>query len=234
MIEKPLDEKARLVLFNTLYFKSTWRDPFIHEMTYNQTFTTTEGKEKETAMMHQNKVYFDYLANDQVDGVILPYADSNLAFIALKSKSNTSIRDYCSSLTAEAISSLLNEKQESTYMNLTLPKFDITFDQILNDSLINMGLQTAFDEAKADFTDLGTTKQDGNLYIDLVRQKANIRLDEEGTEAAAATEVAMVEATSLDIEQPVNVTFDQPFLYMIMDMDNQIPLFIGIIDNPDA
>ena len=234
MIEKPLDEKARLVLFNTLYFKSTWRDPFIHEMTYDQTFTTTEGEEKETAMMHQNKVYFDYLANDQVDGVILPYSDSNLAFIALKSKSNTSIRDYCSRLTAEAISSLLNEKQESTYMNLTLPKFDITFDQILNDSLINMGLQTAFDEAKADFTDLGTTKQDGNLYIDLVRQKANIRLDEEGTEAAAATEVAMVGATSLDIEQPVNVTFDKPFLYMIMDMDNQIPLFIGIIDNPDA
>ena len=234
MIEKPLDEKARLVLFNTLYFKSTWRDPFIHEMTYDQPFTTTDGEEKKVAMMHQNRAYFDYLANDQVDGVILPYADSNLAFIALKSKSNTSIRDYCSSLTAEAISSLLNEKQESTYMNLTLPKFDITFDQILNDSLINMGLQTAFDEAKADFTDLGTTKQDGNLYIDLVRQKANIRLDEEGTEAAAATEVAMVEATSLDIEQPVNVTFDKPFLYMIMDMDNQIPLFIGIIDNPDA
>ena len=72
-------------------------------------------------------------------------------------------------------------------MNLTLPKFDITFDQILNDSLINMGLQTAFDEAKADFTDLGTTKQDGNLYIDLVRQKANIRLDEEGTEAVSYT-----------------------------------------------
>ena len=58
-------------------------------------------------------------------------------------------------------------------MNLTLPKFDITFDQILNDSLINMGLQTAFDEDNADFTDLGTTKQDGNLYIGLVRQKAN-------------------------------------------------------------
>ena len=97
-----------------------------------------------------------------------------------------------------------------------------------------MGLQTAFDEDNADFTDLGTNRQDGNLYIGLVRQKANIRLDEKGTEAAAATEVAMVEATSLDIEQPVNVTFDQPFLYMIMDMDNQIPLFIGIIDNPDA
>ena len=86
MIEKPLDEKARLVLFNTLYFKSTWRDPFIHEMTYDQPFTTTDGEEKKVAMMHQNRAYFDYLANDQVDGVILPYADSNLAFIALKSK----------------------------------------------------------------------------------------------------------------------------------------------------
>ena len=113
-------------------------------------------------------------------------------------------------------------------MNIDLPKFEITFDQILNDSLIELGLESAFDADKADLTGLGKADHDGNIYISLVRQKADIRLDEEGTEAAAATEIAMVEATSL------NMVFDHPFLYMIMDMDTQIPLFIGIIDNPNA
>lgn len=234
MIEQPFEDDARLVLFNTLYFKGTWRDPFIHEMTYEQPFTTSDGKSVNVSMMHQRKSYYDYLTNDYAEGVILPYADSNLSLVALSPREGTTVRELSNMLTSDMIVSLLDNRQESTYMNIDLPKFEITFDQILNDSLIELGLESAFDADKADLTGLGKADHDGNIYISLVRQKADIRLDEEGTEAAAATEIAMAEATSLDIEQPLNMVFDHPFLYMIMDMDTQIPLFIGIIDNPNA
>ncbi len=82
---------------------------------------------------------------------------------------------------------------------------------------------------------MGTTTAGGNLYIDLVFQKAKIIVDEEGTEAAAVTEVLIKEeCASIIDEEPINVYFDEPFLYMIMDMDKEVPLFIGIMDNPEV
>ncbi|MBQ5851791.1 MAG: serine proteinase inhibitor, partial [Lachnospiraceae bacterium] len=73
---------------------------------------------------------------------------------------------------------------------------------------------------------------DKKIYIDLVRQKSKIIVDEEGTEAAAVTEVIMTEGCALIEDKPIEVRFDRPFLYMIMDMDKNIPLFIGILDEP--
>lgn len=232
MIEKPMQDDTRLVLFNTLYFKGDWNSPFTHEATYEQPFTLADASTVDTAMMHQYESYFDYLENDALDGVLLPYADSSLAFVALKAKDDTPIRDALASLSEEGLADMIAKKQEGAYMDLTLPKFEITFERTLNDSLQALGLVSAFDADNADFTKLGTTQRGDNLYISLVYQKAKIIVDEEGTEAAAATEIAMAEATALIENQPKDVTFDKPFLYMIMDMDTQVPLFIGILDNP--
>ena len=95
-----------------------------------------------------------------------------------------------------------------------------------------MGLQDCFDEVKANFNQMGQTKTGYNLYISLVRQKAKIIVDEEGTEAAAATEIAMAEGCCLIVDEPYDIYFNEPFLYMIMDMDQNIPLFLGILDTP--
>ena len=234
MLDKPLEEETRLVLFNTLYFNGTWQSPFMNEMTYEQPFTTEAGESINVSMMHQNDCYYDYLNNDYAEGIILPYADGNLSLVALKPKDGMTVRELSNVLTSDMISDLIANKLENTYMYIALPKFEITFDKVLNDSLIELGLESAFDKEKANLTGLGTSEHGGNLYISLVRQKANIRLDEDGTEAAAATEIAKAEATSLMADEPLNMTFDHTFLYMIMDMDTEIPLFIGIIDNPNA
>ena len=118
-------------------------------------------------------------------------------------------------------------------INLKLPKFEVEFDKELNETLQNMGIKLAFDNEQADFTSIGFTDNGLPLYISLVRQKAVVKLDEEGTEAAAVTMVVMNECASTEsTEKPIEVFFDEPFLYMIMDMESRTPLFMGVMDDP--
>lgn len=235
MLTEPLDVQTKLALFNTVYFKAKWATPFEAHSTYKEDFVLENGEAVETEMMH-NSFKMDYIANDFTEGVILPYrnwqeGDGNYALVALKPKSvDSSIRDVYGKLTMETIANLIDSKQ-TRQVNLKLPKFEITFDIVLNDSLQNMGLNEAFDSSLADFTRLGTTKNENSLAISLVRQKAKIIVDEEGTEAAAATEVLMTECAAIVLEE-MDVFFNEPFFYMIMDMDKEIPLFFGILDNP--
>ncbi len=146
--------------------------------------------------------------------------------------SNGIREDVYNKLTAEVIKDLLANASTET-VNLKLPKFEITFDKVLNESLENMGIKNAFNAELADFSNIGTDKDGQNIYISLVRQKAKITVDEKGTEAAAATEVLMEAGSAIDEPQnPIYLYFDMPFVYMIVDMDTEIPLFIGIMDNP--
>lgn len=241
MITEPFSTDTMLVLFNTVYFKAKWESPFAVRATFKDKFTLKNGKTISVPMMHKNNATdMKYISNDTIEGLVFPYrnwidADGNFAMIVLKPSSNktgknTDIRELYSELTTEVISDLLRNAQTKT-VNTMLPKFEITFDRELNQSLQNMGLEEAFEADKANLSLLGTS-ENGNLYIDLVRQKAKIIVDEDGTEAAAATEVATRYAAVRIQQKPINVFFNEPFLYIIMDMDKEIPLFIGILDNP--
>lgn len=232
MIDQPLDKETRMVLFNTLYFKGKWQKPFMMEATYDEDFHVSDTETVQVPMMHQFGEYYDFIETDEVKGIVLPYQDSNLAFVGLlpQGEGGRSVRDI-SGITPEGLSYLLADRKPML-VNVKLPKFEVSFDKILNDSLKNIGLVDAFDEEKADFSSLGTTDSGRPIYISLVRQKAVVKLDEEGTQAAAATEVAMMESCALEVEEPIEVSFDKPFLYFIMDMETELPLFVGIMDNP--
>lgn len=232
MIDQPLDKETRMVLFNTLYFKGKWQKPFTMEATYDEDFHVSDTETIQVPMMHQFGEYYDFIETDEVKGIVLPYQDSNLAFVGLlpQGEGGRSVRDI-SGITPEGLSYLLADRKPML-VNVKLPKFEVSFDKILNDSLKNIGLVDAFDEEKADFSSLGTTDSGRPIYISLVRQKAVVKLDEEGTQAAAATEVAMMESCALEVEEPIEVSFDKPFLYFIMDMETELPLFVGIMDNP--
>jgi len=240
MLEKPLSTRTGLALFNTIYFKAKWEDSFEQYSVYQDTFYLEDGNELDAELMHKESD-MDYLSNDFAQGLIFPYIsdeaqDGNFAFVALKPvDENTKVRELYAKLTPSAIKELIANKQNET-VNTKLPKFEIEFDQQLNESLMNMGLHDAFDVEKADFSKIAASSDalEGNLYIALVRQKAKIIVDEEGTEAAAATAVMMECGAALPIETPKEVFFDRPFVYMIMDMDREIPLFIGILDSPAA
>lgn len=232
MIDQPLDKETRMVLFNTLYFKGKWQKPFMMEATYDEDFHVSDTETVQVPMMHQFSEYYDFIETDEVKGIVMPYQDSNLAFVGLlpQGEGGRSVRDI-SGITPEGLSYLLADRKPML-VNVKLPKFEVSFDKILNDSLKNIGLVDAFDEEKADFSSLGTTDSGRPVYISLVRQKAVVKLDEEGTQAAAATEAAMMESCALEVEEPIEVSFDKPFLYFIMDMETELPLFVGIMDNP--
>ena len=97
-----------------------------------------------------------------------------------------------------------------------------------------MGIRDAFNPGAADFSGMSKNGTK-DFFISLVRQKAVIKVDEEGTEAAAVTEVVMKEMAAFETPvTPVEVYFDEPFVYMLMNTDEEIPLFMGIMDNPNA
>lgn len=239
MLSEPLDEQIRLALFNTVYFKGKWQISFEPVNTYKEDFYLDKEQDvtEQVDMMHLYLTDLDYIANDFAEGIILPYqknegSGDNLAFVALKPTAGGDVRDMYSKLTNEVVSDIMGKKQ-TCLVNLKLPKFEITFDKELNEALSNMGLVECFDIGKADFDQIGKTESGDNLYIGLVRQKAKIIVDEEGTEAAAVTEVLMrCGAAMMEPQEPKEVYFNEPFLYMIMDMDKEIPLFVGILDSP--
>ena len=118
-------------------------------------------------------------------------------------------------------------------VDLKLPKFKSTFDINLVESLTKMGLNECFDENRANFSLMGKdTKTEMTLYVSLVMQNAVLTVDEEGTEAAAATELLGC-LRGIMPKPPKKMYFNEPFLYMIMDIDRELPLFIGILDNPE-
>lgn len=230
-LEEPLDVETKMALFNTIYFYGEWVSEFEKNSTYKEDFTATDNEIVQVDMMHDERTEF-YVKNDSMDGVVMDYRYGNMAFVALKPTAGQNVRQMYEELTYDALTELL-DSGSSELVRLKLPKFEVEFDKKLNETLQNMGIKRAFDEQLADFSGLGYTDSGVPLYISLVRQKAVVKLDEEGTEAAAVTMVAMNEcAMAMPTKEPIEVYFDEPFLYMIMDMESRTPLFMGVMDNP--
>ena len=232
LYEEPLSKDARLVLLNTLYFKGKWANPFEKHNTYEDIFTLENGSTENVEMMNKGRSHLLYVKDEVAEGVILPYQDEDMVLMALKPVGEENVREMYEKLTVESINAMM-EQEETTLCNLKLPKFEVEFHKELNDSLKQMGLEIAFMDGLADFSGIGVPDDADNMYIEKVQQKSKIIVDEEGTEAAAVTSVEMFRCTSAyNPEQPVEVYFDEPFLYMIMDRERKVPLFIGIMDNP--
>lgn len=232
LLSEPLSEDAKMALINTLYFKGNWQKSFTAAQ--KEPFTKADGTTVEADMMHIYQENFEYVKNDLTRGVLMRYktiedASKQYAMLALLPQGDKSVREMYAQMTqdAEWLHKLLAEK-EGISVNLAFPKFEVSYERKLNDSLINMGLQDAFDAGKADFTSIG---KNDSLYISLVIQKAVVKTDELGTEAAAVTAM-IAETAMIYADTPVDVYFDRPFLYMIVDMNKEIPLFIGIMDDP--
>ncbi len=230
LLHKKMDARTRLALVNALYFQADWQQQFLPEGTFEENFKLDNGKTKKAELMHHRNYKCGYLKDDTSEGVVLPYKDSSFAFVAIRPLKEESIRDWYASYSAKKLTALLNGR-ETKDVELALPKFEIRCKKKLNESLKQLGLRQAFDEKKANLTLLGTSKDDGNLFLSFVLQESVIRVAEEGTEAAAATIGGISAGSALMPDKP-SVRFDRSFLYLIMDMDAGTPLFMGIVDEP--
>ena len=229
MLDEPLSEDIRLALLDAVYFKGDWQIPFDAMDTTQRPFTREDGTEKQVDTMSMWETNQRYLHSSLGEGVLLPYQGGDFAYVAVLPNEGTEVRELYRQLTPEALGELLASENREL-CNLRLPKYEVSFDRMLNDSLQAMGLARAFDRELADFSSL--TEQGDPLYISLVRQKAVFRLDEKGTEAAAVTMVAVKNCAALIEPEPRKLYFDRPFVYMILDLENRVPLFVGIMDDP--
>jgi serpin B len=225
-----LDPGMVMYLINAMYFKADWKTPFEGSSTRENTFYTPKG-EVLTPFMHRTGSFlYGTVPNGQ--GVVLPYLNERFAYVAIIPDSEYSLDQWLAGQQDFSISKLFNSLSATSSparLALSMPKYESKYSDSLADELKEMGMGIAFDSQLANFS-LMTDSKTQDIVLDEILHKTFIRVDEKGSEAAAVTAV-MMRATSMPIaSMPLN--FDRPFLYGIMDLQEGIPLFIGILENP--
>ena len=212
-----------MYLVNALAFDAKWERPFKSNEVRERKFTARNGQEQTGEFLCG--VAGQYLRDENAEGFLKPYEGGRYAFAALLPDEDTGIEDYISQLTGERLHAILTSPAEES-TEFALPKFKTEFSAELSESLKSLGMTDAFDGERADFTALGTSDE-GNIYISRVLHKTFIQVDEKGTKAGAATAVDM--ATESAAEYPHSVYLERPFLYMIVDRDTGLPVFLGVL-----
>lgn len=212
-----LNPDDALLLFNALTFDAKWVHPFMNYGTSKEAFTALDGTQQEAEILKSHETD-SYLKGDHVRGFLKDYEGWRFAFAVLLPDKGMDLYEYIDSLTPESLEWLLHPHEGE--VAVSMPKFSADSEMELNQALTNMGMPLAF-EAGANFG--GMVENAGDLFIDRVLHKTFIEVTETGTRAAAATEVAMEDSL------PENsVTVDRPFIYMIVDMEQMVPVFMGI------
>ena len=221
-----LDDFTRLVLVNAIYLKAPWEQPFTPALTGDAPFTRGDGSRVTVKMMRQSDLTTGYAAGPGWQVVGLAYAGSQLAMAVIVPDPGR-LGALERSLDGVALRGMLTGLAP-TVVSLSLPRWTFRTQADLKAVLIALGMPTAFTD-KADFSGMTTDEQ---LLIAAVLHEAFVAVDEEGTEAAAATAVVMQEL-SAPIHQ-VEVTADRPFLFVIHDVETGTPVFIGRVADPTA
>lgn len=219
-----ITDLTRLVLANAIYFKAGWLYPFNAEATAAADFTLLDGSPKKVQMMHVTD-RFGYVQGDGYEAINLPYNDGTASMVAIM-PTEGAFADFEAQLTPEMLQSIVDTLGPAE-VNLSMPRFKIesTFD--LGETMAALGMVDAFDPQAANFSGMDGSR---DLYISSILHKAYVDVNEEGTEAAAATGV-MVGTTSLPTEI-VDLSLDHPFLFLIMDNRSGAVIFIGRVVNP--
>jgi len=220
-----LNALTRMVLVNAIYFKGFWDSQFKEKDTQELEFWISPQSNLKVPMMHQEH-RFGYFENERLQVLEMPYKNKALAMIVLLPKNRESLSDFENTLSLKNIISWQSQLRQRN-VRVIFPKFKIESLFSLNQNLITMGVSDAFDPNRADFSGMVGIK---NLYLSDVIHKAFVEVNEEGTEAAAATG-AVVSVTSIEPSSPI-FKADHPFMFFICDNDSQSILFLGRIINP--
>ena len=229
ILSEPFNENAALLLVNALYLNNTWETEFDPNNTYLRGFYH-QGSDKESMdFLNADFVTFPYLQSQTAQGAVLPYDDGRLAFFALMPEEGTEFEVWLNSLDGETFPQLLESRRDTEFRTLALPKFEAEWSGRLQDVLSAVGLDLAFDDTGlADFSLLGDNPY--GYFLSQVIHAAKIEINEEGTEAAAATVVEATGGSAAPQEEGLTLIFDRPFLYGIVDLETGVPLFLGTFE----
>jgi len=223
--EGTLNALTRLVLTNAIYFNAAWLTPFNENETRQDSFDLLDGSEVQVPMMRQTES-FGYLEAEDYQAVELFYEGRQLSMVILL-PDEEQFDAFDAGLDADQLQSIL-AGLEMQRLDLSMPKFKVESSFGLAKTLAGMGMPDAFDVTKADFS--GITGEP-DLYITDVVHKAYVDVNEEGTEAAAATGVVMG-LKSMPTGEPIQVKIDRPFLFLIRDVETGVVLFMGRVVQP--
>jgi len=224
-----IDEFTRLVLANAIYFQATWARQFDEDDTWAAGFRV-EGNYEDAWMMHMTSTFPVY-DDEEVKVLEMPYTDEEASMVFVLPVENDGLAHVEQGLTREKLEGWIDGLADET-ADVALPRFRIDFETPLADNLKLQGMTDAFNPVAADFSGIAPLDAvDGALFLRGLRHKAHVGVGEEGTEAAAATGVAVGDDDDTDI---FVFHANHPFLFLIRDRVSGAILFLGRVSEPGA
>jgi serpin B len=218
---------TRLVVTNAVYFLGTWMKPFDPKLTTNDAFFVRGTTSTKVPTMHRTG-RMNYGEVDDVALAELPYGDGKMGMVIVLPKDKAGLPKVLGAMRGETIAKWQKALEMSQELDMALPKFELTWGKSIKGPLSKLGMNLVFSEA-ADLSGISAT---GKMLVTDVFHKTYVRVDEKGTEAAAATGV-VVGVTSLP-PPPKPFVVDHPFVYYLVDKTNGRVLFIGSVVDPTA
>jgi len=223
-----LNGLTRLVLVNAIYFKGDWQTKFDKERTIGSEFWVSEAESKEVEMMRMSEE-MTFAMMDELDCMMveLPYKGERIVMQVLLPNKRTGVLELEDKLMGADLQSEFRKMQHKVKVDLSLPKFKLSHSLPLSESLQEMGMGDMFSDATADFSGING---DRSLYVSKVMQKVFVEVNEEGSEAAAATGVVMMMRSMGPRTR--EFTVDHPFIFVIRDSLTGMALFQGRVTDP--
>ncbi len=225
ILREEINSMTRLVLVNAIYFKGNWQNTFDSKETKEMPFYVSETKKVNIPMMYQEGK-FNYGEDEKLQVLELPYSRNEISMIILLPKKGINLSEIEKDLSIEKLNFLFS-KLSSQRVDVYIPKYKLEKRFILNKPLMSLGMRDAFDDMLADFSGMTGSR---DLYISMVIHQSFIEVNEEGTEAAAATAVIM-SGKSIAL-QPILFKADRPFIFLIHHIQTNTILFMGRLVEP--
>jgi serine protease inhibitor len=229
MVEGPMSGLTGAFLCNAIYFKDTWETQFDKKGTQERLFNLPYNQQKTVPMMYQRRE-FQYQETDTFQAVYLAYSGSHLGMYVFLPKKDADPQKILEQLRTSGWSAELAAKLRGREGTLGMPKFKMEYSAELKKPLMNLGMRRAFSPASADFSGMTST----GLFVDRVKHKSFVEVNEEGTEAAAATGVVMKRLAERPGAGPFQMIVDHPFFFLIEDRPSHTILFLGEVLDPSA
>jgi serpin B len=226
IVEPPLSSRTGLILVNAIYFKGNWEHKFDKSATKAEPFHLQNGQQKQTAMMRQGRK-FGYQEDGNFQAVRLPYVGDRLGMLVFLPATNSSPNKLLADLSGDAWREKIMPKFQERQGTIVLPRLKLEFKAGLIQALKGLGIHQAF-SSTANFSGISDT----GLYVSGVDHASFVEVNEEGTEAAAATGVTMALTSVRPTVPPFQMIVDRPFFFAIEDSTTKSILFMGVVNDP--
>jgi serpin B len=221
-----IDAQQVMFLINAVYFKGQWQRRFEKSLTQPQPFHMVGGQQKQTPLMAQSGNY-QYYRGDKFQAVNLPYGEGGASLYLFLPDPESSLDEFLKGLSYQKWEEWTKDFHDAPG-DVKLPRFKLDYENTLNQALSNLGMGVAF-TPRADFSGM---RSERDVFISEVKHKAVVEVNEEGTEAAAATSVGIMVTSVRPTPQRFTFIADRPFLMAIRDSRSGAILFLGAVMEP--